>query len=366
MTTHRLASQRQRRRWRPIALAGALVVATLAGPGPTAAQAGRPKPAVEVSAAQMRELAPTITATGLVQSRAGADVAAAVAGQLQWVADAGTWVEQGAVIARMSVDELRLRRLEQDARVTRGAVALKQAERELARLQASGSAVSRYELDQARNTRELAAADLSIARAALQQTDERLSKAEVTAPFSGVVFERVRNAGEELARGDVIARLFDPDDLEIRLFLPLRHIRAIRPGSRVTVHSDRDDGAATVRAIVPVGDPRSQSFEALIAAPDLATPLAAGDSVQVVVPLQSPHRSLSVPRDAVVIRSDGTAVFRIRDDSVAERVPVRMGIADGDWVAVEGELLEDDAVVVRGAETLHHGDTVIVIGSRSV
>ncbi|MFA5938445.1 MAG: efflux RND transporter periplasmic adaptor subunit [Sinimarinibacterium sp.] len=343
-----------------------LGAALLLSSAPTLALAQRPAPAVEVTAAQLREMAPTVTATGLVQSRAGADIATAVAGQLQWIAEAGTAVERNDVIARMAVDELRLLRVEQIARVTRSEVALRQGERELERLTASGNAVSRFQLDQAQNTRDLAAADLDIARATLRQTEDRLGKAEIRAPFAGVISERVRNAGEELARGEVVARLYNTEELEIRLFLPLRHIRAIRPGSVVSVRSGRDTGAARVRAIVPVGDARSQSFEALIDAPQMQAVLAVGNSVQVELPLDAPRQALAVPRDAIVIRTEGTAVYRVRDGKTAERVAVKLGVSDGHWIAVEGELADRDAVVVRGAETLHHGDAVTVIGERSV
>ncbi|MFP5306807.1 MAG: efflux RND transporter periplasmic adaptor subunit [Gammaproteobacteria bacterium] len=331
-----------------------------------AAQAARAPAAVEVTAAELRRLAPTVTATGLVQSRTGADIATAVAGQLQWAAEAGTWVAQDEVVARIDVEELQLQRLEQAARLRRSEVALRQAERELERLRASGNAVSRYQLDQAQNAHDLAAADLDIARATLRQTDERLSKAEIRAPFAGVISERVRNAGEELARGDVVVRLYNTESLEIRLFLPLRHVRAIRPGSAVSVRYAGGEAQARVRAIVPVGDARSQSFETLIDVPELPAALAVGHSVQVELPLEAPRQALAVPRDALVIRSEGTAVYRIKDGKTAERVPVKTGIADGDWVAVEGELSASDPVVVRGAETLHHGDPVTVIGNRPV
>lgn len=326
----------------------------------------RPAPAVEVASAQLRQLAPTVTATGQVQSRSGAGIAAAVGGQLQWVAEPGTRVRKGELIGRMDTDELRLQRVEQAARLTRGQVALKQAERELERLRASGNAVSRFQLDQAENAKELAAADLDIARAALRQTDERLSRAEIRAPFAGVVSERLRREGEEIARGEVIARLHDTEHLEIRLFLPLRHVRAIQPGSTVKIVAGGVEGTARVRAIVPVGDARTQSFETLIETPTLATPLSVGTSVKVELPLEVARQALAVPRDAVVIRADGAAVYRIKGGKTAERVPVKTGVAAGAWIAVEGDLSAQDAVVIRGAETLHHGDPVTVVGTRKV
>ena len=332
-----------------------------------AALAQRPPAPVEVSTAEMRKLAPTITAAGQVQSRAGADLAAGVSGPLAWVAEPGTRVQSGEAVARLDLDELKLARSEQAARLTRGQVALKQAERELERLRASGAAVSRLQLDQAENARDLAQADLEIGRAALSQTDDRLARGTLRAPFAGVVAERRKRAGEEVSRGEVIARLTDTDHLEVRLYLPLRHVRAITGGS--TVQLVLDDGrrvAAQVRALIPVGDARSQSFETLIDLPADAL-LAVGHSLRVELPLESPKLALVVPRDAVVIRGDGMAVYKVKQDKDAasvQRVVVKTTGAEGSYVAVEGGLAANDTVVVRGAENLHDGDAVKIIGTR--
>ena len=62
---------------------GALfALAALASPMLAQAQQDRPSP-VQVAQAQIRELAPSVRATGIVRSRAAADLAAAVAGRLQ-------------------------------------------------------------------------------------------------------------------------------------------------------------------------------------------------------------------------------------------------------------------------------------------
>jgi RND family efflux transporter MFP subunit len=328
-----------------------------------------PARTVEVANAQTRSLSPSVVATGQVQSRAGADLAAGIAGLLDWVAEPGTRVKAGDVIARVDTLETRLQRAELAARQTRGQVALRQAERELQRLQASGDAVSRFQLDQAENTRDLARSDLEIADAALRQVDDRLARAETRAPFAGVISERLRREGEEVARGDLVARLFDTEHLEIRLFLPLRHVRAIQAGSTVQVQLDAQTQVpARVRAIVPVGDAVTQSFEALIDAPTLNPPLAVGRSVRVELPLAGATEALAVPRDALVVRAEGMYVFRVQEvegkGSVAERVPVTTGIAEGDWISVHGALSDQDSVVVRGAETLQDGAAVTVIGEK--
>jgi RND family efflux transporter MFP subunit len=344
----------------------ALPVLALVVPVVAWAQQGPPPAAVETAPAEKRALAPRVTVTGQVRSRASADLAVAVAGTLAWVAEPGTSLGRNGVVARLDTQELTLQRLEQVARVKRGEINQKQLAREAERLQALGTAVSRIQLEQAEAQRDLAAADLDIARATLRQIEERLSRAELRTPFAGLVAERTKRAGEEVSRGEVVARMLDPETLEIRLFLPLRHVRAIKPGDRVTVRVDGAEAVAKVRSIVPAGDARSQSFEVLVDLPSRAEPrLASGSVVQVELPLGEPQALLAVPRDALIIRAEGLAVYRVGPDNKAERVAVTTGIADGDWVAVDGALLASDTVVVRGGENLQDGALVKVIGTRT-
>lgn len=322
----------------------------------------RPPASVQVAEAQVRLLAPMVHATGIVRSRAAADLAAAIGGRLQWVAEPGMTLTQGAAVARLETRELSLARAEQAARVNRAAVNLQALDRELERLRASGQAVSRFAVDQAQSDRDLAAADLEVARAMLAQTDEQLARSKLTAPFAGVVSERVRRAGEEVARGEVVARLVDPDELEIRLFVPLRHLRAVQPGHVVNVTTEQRRFTARVSSIVPAGDPRTQSFEVLVKAPSVDGLLAAGKTVQVDLPLGVPQERLSVPRDALIIRAEGLYVYRVDAAQRAERIDVKADVADGDWVAVDGRLSAGDRVVVRGGELLRGREKLQIVG----
>lgn len=330
---------------------------------PVLAQAPPPA-AVETAPVEKRELAPHVTVTGQVRSRAAADLAASVAGRLAWVAEPGTRLGKNGVVARLDTDELKLQELELAARVKRGEINQAQLAREAERLKGLGTAVSRMQLEQAEANRDLAAADLEIARATLSQMKDRLARAELRAPFGGVVSERVKRAGEEVARGEIVARLLDPETLEIRLFLPLRHVRAIKAGDTVKVKFDGGEGNARVRGIVPAGDARSQSFEVLVDLPPRGR-LPSGSVIQVELPLGEPQSLLAVPRDALVIRAEGLAVFRVGPDNKVQRLTVTTGIADGDWVAVEGMLLASDTVVVRGGENLHDGASVKIVGTRT-
>jgi RND family efflux transporter MFP subunit len=363
MTTPPIESRRRSGRGLTAAVTIALASLTALSGAVARAQAPQERPSpVQVAKAEVRQLAPSVHATGIVRSRAAADLAPAVAGRLQWIAEPGTAVKQGELVARLDTREMALARAEQAARVRRAQVNLAAVERELQRLRASGNAVPRFNVDQAQSNRDIAEADLQVARAELAQTDDQLSRSRLTAPFAGIVSERVRRAGEEVSRGEVIARIVNPDELEIRLFVPLRHVRAVQPGAEVDVLSEEREFIARVSSIVPAGDARSQSFEVLVKAPPVEGLLAAGNTVRVRLPLGEPQRRLSVPRDALVIRSEGLYVVRMTPARRAERVQVKAGVADGQWIAVDGGLRAGDTVVVRGAETLRGNERLDVVG----
>ena len=129
-------------------------------------------------------------------------------------------------------------------------------------------------------------------RARAARPDGRATRA--IANYGAVRRRRVRpdaTRSREVARGEVIARVVNPDELEIRLFVPLRHVRAIQRGDAVDVIADRRRFTATVSTIVPAGDARSQSFEVLVKAPAVDGLFAPGSTVDVELPLGEPQRS---------------------------------------------------------------------------
>jgi hypothetical protein len=113
--------------------------------------------------------------------------------------------------------------------------------------------------------------------------------------------------------------------------------------------------------VVPVGDERSRMLELRIALSGGRWPI--GSAVRVELPSVTSASAVIVPRDAVIVRADGAHVFRVGQDDVAERVPVRLGNGDAARVEVLEGLSGGDRVVVRGGERLSAGQAVQVASS---
>ena len=335
--------------------------------GPVFAQQ-MPTQVVQVADVERTEIAPTVAVPGTIYSRNAVQVTAGVAGQLLNVAEPGTLVQQGEPVARIDRRTLLLQRAEQEALLQRAEINVRQLESQLRRqreLQGS-SLVSEFELEQTEANRDLAISDANITKVRIRQIDDRIRRTDVLAPFTGVVISREHRGGEDVALGEVLAQLTDIRNMEVRAFVPLKHLPRTVVGDTINVFAMGTAYDGRIRSLVPTGDVRSQTFEARIDLPDSATEnWTVGQLVSVAVPIRTRELAITVPRDALVLRHNGSFVFRINDQNVAEQVAVEIGDSEGALVAVSGSLMPGDRVAVRGAENLRDGATIKVMLSQA-
>lgn len=335
---------------------------------PIVSAQGMPVSVVQVAEVSRSELAPTVAVPGTIYARYELQITAGVAGRLEMVAEPGTWVREGDAVARIDSGPLRLQRAEQEALLARAEINIRQLSSQLRRQQelSGGSLVSEFELEQTEANRDLAVSDAEIIRVRIRQIDDQIRRAAVLAPFSGIVISRERRAGEEVSLGAVLGQMTDLEHLEVRAFVPLRLLPRTETGEALDVFVTDAQHTGTIRALVPTGDVRSQTFEARIDLPAAAAlEWSVGQLVSVAIPIRAREYALTVPRDALVLRANGSFVFRISADNKAEQIPVEIGDSAGELIAVTGALEEGDHVAIRGAENLSEGADVEILVPQS-
>jgi len=308
------------------------------------------------------EVAPNVPAAGTVFSRNEAQITAGMAGRLEWLAEPGDFVEAGMPVAIFDCEMLGLQRERQVAESERAVINFERLVNEVERLESvrGSHVIAEIELDRTAADRDLAGSDLRIAKIAIRETDSQLSRCSVRAPFSGVVTQRLRNAGEDVERSAGLAAMTDTKNLEVRASVPIRYLPRMHTGAAAEVRLNNLRLEARIRTVVPAANSQSQTFEVRLELPaDAPRLVAAGQLVSVNLPL-SPNLALTVPRDSVLLRESGTFVMRINDDAIAELVAVEVSEASGDNIAVRGALQSGDRVAVRGAESLDDGELVAI------
>lgn len=328
---------------------------------PAVAQAQAPAP-VTIEQAKLDTFSASSWVPGTVISRNDARIGAETGGRVTWVAEVGDFVHAGTPLARVDDTDLQLELADNEALLERLLAQQRYQVNNLGRLEELGSRnnAAANQVDEARAQLDMAEQEIQRARIAVKQTQRRIDLAQVLAPFSGMVVERLVEVGEFVNRGSEVARLVDTEHREIRLQAPLGVAAFVRQGLEVSVRFQERESLSPVRRVIPVGDERSRMFELRVAADDPAWVI--GSPVRVALPNSDPRKLVAIPRDALVLRGSETFVLRVTPDNVVEKVSVATGIGLGDLVEVIGKVQGGDRVITRGAERLQPGQPVIVAG----
>jgi len=383
---------RARRLFLPVVLVAAVAAAGLWG-----YQRFRNAP-VEIEQATVTTAFPfqnhaVLTSTGYVVAQRKAAVASKATGRLEWLGvQEGSRVRKGDVIARLENTDVSAARDQTRASLQVARANLEQARVELAeaRREAGRSLdllrqkfVSEAVHDQAVARVDKAAAaarsleaSISVAQANVRAADVSVEQTLIRAPFDGVVLTKSANVGDVVtpfssaldAKGAVVT-MADMATLEVEADVSESNLSKVRVDQPVEIHLDalpeRRFGG-TVSRMVPTVDRAKATvmtkirFEALDAA---VLPEMSAKVTFLSQPVTDADRQArtAVNPDAVVKRTDGDAVFVVRD-GLARATPVRIGGKLGDLVEVASGLSPGDKVVLRPGPKIVDGVRVKAAG----
>jgi len=329
-----------------------------------AAPGGRAAPVV-VESAKLVLMAPQTWVAGTVISRHQARLATEVEGKIIYVAEVGTQVAEDDVLVKVDSTFVKLKIEEFKAAVERDRANLDFLKGEVKRLNrlAKQSNTSQTLLDRTRADREVARNEFHISRTRLKLAREEKRRHFIRAPFSGVVVERLMRRGERAGVGDEVLVLVDSHELEVQARVPLDTLDFVRAGDVLTLKVNAEEKQVKVRTLVAAGDARSRLLDLRLSLPENGWTI--GRPVRIALPTAIAREVLAIPRDALVLRRDGAAVFRIAADNKAERIPVQLGVASGSLVAITGDIKVGDRVVTRGGERLRPGQAVKILNAGS-
>ena len=337
--------------------------AALLSAGPAMAQDGPPPAVVRTAEIVERDMARTVMTPASVVARNDARIAAEASGRVTYIAEPGDMIEAGGLIAQLDNREASIQLDEARARLARARAnaTYQNAEADRYERLAANGTVPANRLREVELARDLADQDLREARSAVMRAELDLERTRIVAPFPGRVAERLIQVGEISAAGRDIARLVDIEHKEAVAQVPVALAPYLETGQAVTLSlADGETMRAPIRAIIPVGDAISRTFEVRI---DLTgSDWIVGSAARAAFPAETPRTQAAAPYDAVVLRSSGSHVFVVDEEHVAHQVSVVAGVREGGFVAIDGEVEAGQRVVVSGAETLSDGRTVQEVG----
>ncbi|OYP37066.1 efflux RND transporter periplasmic adaptor subunit [Rhodopirellula sp. MGV] len=313
------------------------------------------------------------------------------------IAEGKARMDAARAVARKSAGQLvRMQRLVQSQAASADEldVAIAEADSSKELLAAASIAYDRLVAGPRKEQIAQAKARVDLQTKQVELLQDRLTKHTLKAPFDGYVINEFTDAGAWVSSGDPVLEMIELDTVKIEVAVPASQIVNVQTGQSIRVQSDdRKDAliVGKVERIVPAADSRARTFPMLVKVNNQLvgdTPmLLSGMVIRVFLPAGTASESMFVPTDSIVLESGGQSVFVIdvEGDADADRaagagrdgvsedgtvvgtvrkVPVELGVADGEWIAVRGRLQNVRWVVTRGNEGLIEGDKVEAAASR--
>lgn len=332
-----------------------LLAACTDNSGPAENSSSKPKRAehlVEVVSLQAQTYQYSTTHTGSLRARRTARLFNLEEGRVLKIGVfEGDKVRKGQVLVQLDDDLLKAELEKLEAKH-------KQADQDVKRLQEllTRKLGSRGELERAETELAIARGEENVLRTRLRQTSNK-------APFTGIISERLVEAGDVVARHTHLLTLYDPSSLitEVRvseLLLPYLKVGDFA-GVVIDALGDSRFEGKIVR-IHPTVDAQSRRGTIEVELKPVPKGAMAGQLCRIFVNIERKDRLL-LPFSALQRDLKSEYVLLVNEQGITERAAIQTGLRQGQNIEVVRGLSSGQRVVVRGMLGLSEGKPVKVV-----
>ena len=341
-----------------------LTMVLLGATGMTLLAQDFPPMPVRYTEAQPFVIEQKIQLTGNVGVRHHSLVASTVGGIVAEIpVEAGDKVTRGQVLARLdtTTTKLLLRSAEAGLNEAEARLNLAKAEVERVRNLFEKNIATAQDLDRSNFEWQAWQGTRAKLKADSDLMADRLRRSTIRAPFDGVVTARHVDLGTWVSEGGSVAEVISLDKMEVVVQVPERYFPLLTSESAATVSFASLPGT-TMRSkgisIIPSQSGTSRTFPVKVYLEPSHVVLPQGMLAKVTFKFGDGGTSVLVPKDAVVIQSQQSFVYRILDDKTVTQVPVEPGRAIGQWIEIQAGVAAGEHIVTRGNERVMAGMVV--------
>lgn len=319
--------------------------------------ANAPPPAsVEVFNVVQTQWQPRILAVGTLTAREGIDVSNEVEGVVEKIhIESGQQVKKGDLLVSLNDDGEQADLISFTAQKELASTLFKRTEGMWKK-----KTISETEYDNARST-------LKVAKANVRQTQVRIAKKMIRAPFDGVLGIRHISTGQYVPPGTMLVSLQDYSILYSDFSVPEKHLPDIVPGLNVNLRVSAYENrlfSGTVQAIEAKVDEATRNISVRAQLQNEDGLLRPGMYADIKLMLDQTANRIVVPATSIIYSSFGDALFVVEENEdttkIARRLVVTIGEQRGDLVAILSGLKGGELVVQAGAGKLANNIPVTV------
>jgi RND family efflux transporter MFP subunit len=286
---------------------------------------------------------------------------------VKWFYDIGAKVKQGDLLAIIDTPELdkQLEQARADLETAQSNLTLSKTTAERWQGLVKTRSVSQQSTDQAVDNLSATQASVNSYAANVRRLEDLVSFEKVYAPFDGVITVRNTDTGWLInaGAGSASAELFQlaqTGTLRIFVAVPEVYSRAARVGSTATLTLDEFPSETFHGKVTRTSESFDLASRTLNTEIDVDNPtgqLLPGAYVHVHLKLPSQTRTVIVPANTLLFRSEGLRVGVVRNGH-AQLTPITIGVDYGATVQVTSGLTLKDQVIVSPSDSLISGTPV--------
>lgn len=211
-----------------------------------------------------------------------------------------------------------------------------------------------------------AKAEVERVKARVASIQDQLSKTSIRSPLTGFLTDKVIEIGQWVGKGGKLGEVIEIQKVIVRAPVSERQISLVRVGDSANVRIDaipRREFSGRIVRIIPKADTKSRTFPVEVELDNSEDyVIKAGMFARVFMEYGESTQSVLIPKDAMLIRPRGAAVF-VFDKGRVREVTFAPGRMVNSFVEVpKGKLKPGMKVVVQGNENLRNGMTVQLRG----
>ncbi len=314
-----------------------------------------------VISVQKATLPMVATAPGNVIAEQQAMIASRLMGFLREIyVEEGQHVAAGQKLFSVDPTDIQGQMAMAKAGLTQAEAALADAKNDYERFGAlyKDEAIPKMQWDKIRLQYQMTEQQVGMARAGYDTAASQMRYATVTAPFAGVITQKMANAGAMAAPGQPVLVLENTDKLQVQTSVSNDVFSQLKLGTEVGLSAEGQTGdiVGKVANLVPSADPMTHSHLVKIDLPKNSG-LRSGSFVQVAFKLGE-RQGVRVPETAVQNRAGITGLFVVDAQGIAKYRMVRTGTVEAGQVEILAGLNPGEKVVSTSTAALQNGDKV--------
>lgn len=265
----------------------------------------------------------------------------------------GDRVRRGALLAQIDARDIDAKRTQVEASVSAAEAVHREATTQAARFRAlyADSAATRYQLDQVETGLARAEAALGAARASGAELDAVGDYANISAPFAGLITQRLADPGAFVAPGTPVIEIQRDDRLRLSVTVPPATAQELRAGQVLQATIEGREARAEVEGVFPVSAGAVYTINAIVANP--TGEFLVGGAATLRIP-QGQRRTILLPASALVHEGDLTGV-RVRTPAGTDLRFLKVA-------AITSAVAAPSFPVVEVLSGLRVGDVILVEG----